>query len=337
MGKEEKVVFTGKGMRRVNERTCLVPRDVLNILNARAYVNLGVKNDYWFGLFYDPNDKRCKIALIACDDSSVVSVWEEHYRLPEEISPVTPRACKQARQLFRNFIFSQLPEPEPKPFYVTLSVVLACPRTDVHQEVLGVVEDFDTPLLSTVTRTFFSQLASVERTVSATLERRPKPSKVRYVLDVSDGTGKRVKSYQIQHQPGCFRLLSLSATAAELKMLCVKGDKEQLWPITVKFVRLFSYREARLSAKCSLPGTFDVHDLAHRLSPWLTRVITTLRNGDELTSETRVHIVVQNYYQKRRRVPSGQRSNVNDREYHMHARTLEELLAKQAAASQPPE
>ncbi|MDO8593591.1 MAG: hypothetical protein Q7R59_01675 [bacterium] len=107
--------FTDHGIEHICDRTSMRPEDVLSVVSDGASVDLGLSsNGYRYFLFYSSPDNCTKIAIVSGDRTCLVSIWENNYRLPEDVKKATRGRDYRARKKLRAYVFSRL-KKTPKP------------------------------------------------------------------------------------------------------------------------------------------------------------------------------------------------------------------------------
>lgn len=106
--------LTEHARKRIQERTQLLAQDVLSILEAGAAVKLGEKDSYRYFLFYDPKERKSKIAILNIFETQLISVWEKDFDLPAGIGKVTKNRIKVAYGLYSTFIFGRVTKNVPR-------------------------------------------------------------------------------------------------------------------------------------------------------------------------------------------------------------------------------
>ncbi|MEN9551726.1 MAG: hypothetical protein RI935_103 [Candidatus Parcubacteria bacterium] len=102
------------GHQRLLERTKARDEDILDILNNNAAVLLGEIEEIKFFLFYSPNDKDYKVALVSNVSKNLVTILETNHKLPFFIKQRIHRDKKEAKNKLQQFILKELAATSPK-------------------------------------------------------------------------------------------------------------------------------------------------------------------------------------------------------------------------------
>ncbi len=187
--------LTGHGNGRIFDRTLLKPKDVLYILEAKAFVPIGIdkKNDNELVLFYSPFDNNCKIAVLSPDNSALVSVLKAGYLLPEGIEIVTRALKMQAKQKYREWLFGKMKETsQANQVNVTLLVRKSSKIIDMHE--CGTVPALFSNQIDSAVR----YLAQVLQAITATTAALYGHNTIRYELQMETADGE-VRKHHFRH------------------------------------------------------------------------------------------------------------------------------------------
>jgi hypothetical protein len=167
------MLLTNHARERINDRTSLKPRFVLELIKEGATVSLGKTEKYEYLVFYSPFDGYCKIAVVSVDAQTIVTVWEKYYHLPKPIKRPTKSMLRKARRLYAEFAFAcvqlerqkpkQAPKVPPRLYYTVRADVTEAGTTIFSQEVGEVTywQGQDKGLCYQRCKQIFMQLASL--------------------------------------------------------------------------------------------------------------------------------------------------------------------------------
>lgn len=168
--------LTIHGKLRIQGRTHLVAKDVISIIEAGAFVNLGSDAKGNFLLFFSPFDHQCKIAIVAKKENALVSIWEKNYVLPVGIKRVTFAREKVAEGKVRAYLFDRLRKNSTAPQEVTIQVEVWVNGKVAHRQLIGVLPkneampDTRWPLLIPLMRSILSVVEGMLATVTGKKE-----------------------------------------------------------------------------------------------------------------------------------------------------------------------
>jgi hypothetical protein len=89
--------LTVHGGERIESRTKMWGKDLLNLLSKKAYVDLGSNGKYRYLLFHSLVDHSAKIAVVNRECTHLVSIWNHDFHLPDSIAPLTRLALRTAK------------------------------------------------------------------------------------------------------------------------------------------------------------------------------------------------------------------------------------------------
>lgn len=102
--------MTVHGLVRLNERTKMREEDIVTLIVANVVISLGFYEMYEYLLFYSPNDRSCKIAIVSEDRSTLITVYGAEYRIPKNLKRPTRQLLEQAKFIFTDFLFKRIKE-----------------------------------------------------------------------------------------------------------------------------------------------------------------------------------------------------------------------------------
>lgn len=100
--------LSNHGVERIQERTKMVQKDVLDVVNGGAAIELGTIAQGAFLLFYSPYDRNTKIAVVSQDRKVLVSIWENYFKLPEGIKRPSGKDHRKARIKLQDFLYQRM-------------------------------------------------------------------------------------------------------------------------------------------------------------------------------------------------------------------------------------
>src|SRR6185437_11200963 len=98
------MLLTQHALEHLRGRTLLLPEHVQCIIENNLVVSKGCANGYEYLLFYSPPDRIGKIAITTENRERLVSIWHEHFYLPQEVAALTLEDVPQARLLLEKFL-----------------------------------------------------------------------------------------------------------------------------------------------------------------------------------------------------------------------------------------
>src|SRR3989344_2550217 len=95
--------LTIHGVERIQGRTKMQVRDVMELISSGAVVSLGSDNAYEYLLFYSRPNKSARIAVVALGRKRLISVGQKDYRLPDGIRCVDAQLVQRAHDVSSSF------------------------------------------------------------------------------------------------------------------------------------------------------------------------------------------------------------------------------------------
>jgi hypothetical protein len=200
--------LTVHGEEHILDRTSMLAKDVLSIISGNATVELGTSEGYEYLLFYSPNDRDCKIAIVSLGKKDLVSVWEKDYFLPKGVLKVTHPLTKKARLLFSEFMFKRVKIEEVAPQMFMVQVDISSESKIEYRQSLGMISQDEIKTLESPL-SILSLLPELRPIITIVEQNRLKvPGKLYYKIYVLEqGSGKIVKkSFKIKHETFMNRL-----------------------------------------------------------------------------------------------------------------------------------
>ncbi|MDE1925084.1 MAG: hypothetical protein KGH79_02805 [Patescibacteria group bacterium] len=192
--------LTQHGEERIQGRTKMLTKDVLDIISNNAVVNLGSVGKYEYLLFYSPLDRISKIAVVAEDRQYLVSIWHRDYFLPAGVERPTDKHDKEARLALTKLLMSRvkIKPPGPKPLRLfEVKIEVEEDSEVVYEHDSGNIQAEDAELHS-IWNLIKPQLASIASVITANQDKVR--GRIRYWIILHEsGTGKIIKRHLLAH------------------------------------------------------------------------------------------------------------------------------------------
>lgn len=109
--------LTKHAQERIEGRTKMLAKDVLRLIKAGAFINLGTAEEYEYLLFYSPFDQTVKVAVTSCGREHLISIWEMNFTFPAGIEKIGNVHIEAAQSLCKKYIFSTFHAPDEQAPY----------------------------------------------------------------------------------------------------------------------------------------------------------------------------------------------------------------------------